>query len=337
MDIPFNGNWVDLGIVLILFFYLWTGLGRGFVLGVFDLLGFIASFSLSLKYYTLVGSLLVTNFSIPRGIANAVGFLITGIVFESVFAFFVNLLFGKLFFRLKKDMGGKKTLSAMVAIDRLLGSIPALGEAVILIAFFLTLLVSLPVQGAVKKSIVSSRLGGPLVAHTQGIERTLQEVFGAAVNESLTFLTINPNPISDETVDLGFTQTAVRMDAAAEGTMLFLVNTERKKAGQTPLMSNPELTELARRYARDMLAQGYFSHYNKEGESPFNRMEKAGISYNSAGENLALAPNVSLAHQGLMNSTGHRANILSADFGQVGIGVVDGGIYGEMFVQEFID
>src|SRR3972149_1968364 len=117
MDIPFNGNLVDLGIVLILFFYLWTGLGRGFVLGVFDLFGFIASFSLSLKYYTLLGSLLVTNFSIPRGIANAVGFLITGIVFESMFAFFVNLLLGKLFFRLKKDMGGKKTLSAMVAID----------------------------------------------------------------------------------------------------------------------------------------------------------------------------------------------------------------------------
>src|SRR3989344_882088 len=337
MDIPLNGNWVDLGIVLILFFYLWTGLGRGFVLGVFDLFGFIASFSLSLKYYTLVGSLLVTNFSIPRGIANAVGFLITGIVFESIFAFLVNLVLGKLFFSLKGGKGGKKTLSTMVAVDRLLGSIPAIGEALILIAFFLTLLVSLPVQGAIKKSIVSSRLGGPLVAHTQGIERTLQEVFGAAVNESLTFLTINPNPISDETVDLGFTQTAVREDVAAEGTMLFLVNTERKKAGLAPLMSNPKLTELARRYARDMLARGYFSHYNKEGESPFNRMEKAGISYNSAGENLALAPNVSLAHQGLMNSTGHRANILSADFGQVGIGVIDGGIYGEMFVQEFTD
>src|SRR3990172_6770226 len=121
MDIPFNGNWVDLGIVLILFFYLWTGFGRGFVLGIFDLLGFIASFSLSLKYYTLVGSLLVTNFSIPRGIANAVGFLITGIVFESIFAFFVKLVLGKLFFRLKKDKGGKKSLSVIVIIDRLLG------------------------------------------------------------------------------------------------------------------------------------------------------------------------------------------------------------------------
>ena len=66
-------------------------------------------------------------------------------------------------------------------------------------------------------------------------------------------------------------------------------------------------------------------------------MEKAGISYQAAGENLAYAPNVDVAHTGLMNSEGHRANILSADFGKVGIGVIDGGVYGKMFVQEFTD
>ena len=64
-------------------------------------------------------------------------------------------------------------------------------------------------------------------------------------------------------------------------------------------------------------------------------MDKAGIHFQAAGENLALAPNINLAHQGLMNSPGHRANILSPDFKKVGIGVIDGGIYGEMFVQEF--
>jgi uncharacterized protein YkwD len=50
---------------------------------------------------------------------------------------------------------------------------------------------------------------------------------------------------------------------------------------------------------------------------------------------LAYAASVDLAHNGLMRSPGHRANILSADFGQVGIGVIDGGIYGKMFTQEF--
>jgi uncharacterized protein YkwD len=84
-----------------------------------------------------------------------------------------------------------------------------------------------------------------------------------------------------------------------------------------------------------MLARGYFSHYTPEGLSPFDRMTQAGIAYTSAGENLAFSPNVQLAMQGLMQSPGHRANILSKDYGKVGIGVIDGGIYGEMFVQEF--
>lgn len=83
--------------------------------------------------------------------------------------------------------------------------------------------------------------------------------------------------------------------------------------------------------------RGYFSHYTPEGLSPFDRMNAAGMSFSFAGENLALAPNVAMAMQGLMNSAGHRANILSPNFGKVGIGVIDGGIYGEMFCQEFTD
>lgn len=332
-----NGNWIDLAVLATLLFYLWTGVGRGFILGLFDLSGFIASFFISLKYYAVVGSLLAANFSLPRGIANAVGFLITGIFIESAVAFLVNIVFGKLYLNLTKGASKNKTLKVLVAIDKFLGIIPALGEAVILIAFFLTLLVSLPVQGVIKHSIVTSRLGEPLVSRTQEVERTLNEIFAGAVNESLTFLTINPNPISDETVDLGFKQTSVRVDVASEGTMLSLINTERRKAGLSPLVPNDALTELARTHARDMFGRGYFSHYNPDGQSPFDRMEKAGIHFLAAGENLALAPNISLAHQGLMNSPGHRANILSADFGQVGIGVIDGGIYGEMFVQEFTD
>ena len=86
-----------------------------------------------------------------------------------------------------------------------------------------------------------------------------------------------------------------------------------------------------------MLKKGYFSHYTPEGLSPFDRMEKVGIVYLAAGENLALSPNADLAMQGLMNSEGHKANILSKDFGKVGIGAIDGGVYGQMYCQEFTD
>lgn len=64
-------------------------------------------------------------------------------------------------------------------------------------------------------------------------------------------------------------------------------------------------------------------------------MRNAGIGFDVAGENLAFAPSVEVAHEGLMNSPGHRENILSPDFCRVGIGVQNSGVYGRMFSQEF--
>jgi uncharacterized protein YkwD len=86
-----------------------------------------------------------------------------------------------------------------------------------------------------------------------------------------------------------------------------------------------------------MFARGYFAHDTPEGVDPFQRMQQAGIVFGIAGENLALAPTLDMAHNGLMNSPGHRANILRPEFRKVGIGVLDGGIYGKMWVQEFTD
>jgi uncharacterized protein YkwD len=75
-----------------------------------------------------------------------------------------------------------------------------------------------------------------------------------------------------------------------------------------------------------MFARGYFAHETPEGRSPFDRMSADGVKFMTAGENLALAPTLQVAHNGLMKSPGHRANILAKDFGRVGIGILDGGI-----------
>jgi uncharacterized protein YkwD len=64
-------------------------------------------------------------------------------------------------------------------------------------------------------------------------------------------------------------------------------------------------------------------------------MRDSGVRFLTAGENLALAPTIEVAHTGLMNSPGHRANILRREFGRVGIGVMDGGMRGLMVSQEF--
>lgn len=122
----------------------------------------------------------------------------------------------------------------------------------------------------------------------------------------------------------------------AEHHMLDLVNTERIKAGLAPLKVDMELVRLARLKSEDMIKNGYFAHYSPTYGSPFDMMKAAGITYRIAGENLAGAPTVERAHSGLMNSPGHRANILHPAFTHVGIGIVSGGPYGMMCTQMFI-
>ncbi|MGB9904169.1 MAG: CAP domain-containing protein, partial [Desulfotomaculales bacterium] len=121
-----------------------------------------------------------------------------------------------------------------------------------------------------------------------------------------------------------------------EQKMVALVNQERAKYGLAPLKVNMELVRVARLKAQDMVENNYFSHTSPTYGSPFEMMKQFGISYRTAGENLAGAPSVEVAHQSLMNSSGHRANILNPSFTQVGIGVAEGSVYGKIFVQMFI-
>lgn len=134
----------------------------------------------------------------------------------------------------------------------------------------------------------------------------------------------NPQPPSDNKL------------GAEEQRMVELVNGERAKAGLPALTVDPELSKVARLKSRDMVDKNYFSHQSPTYGSPFDMMKQFGISYRNAAENIACNQDVEAAHQALMNSSGHRANILSKDFTHIGIGIVDGGPCGKMFTQQFI-
>lgn len=118
--------------------------------------------------------------------------------------------------------------------------------------------------------------------------------------------------------------------------MVDLVNAERAKAGLPALQVDPELTRLARMKSADMVLNNYFSHISPTYGSPFDMMREAGVPYVYAGENLAAATTLELAMDGLMQSPGHRANILRKEFTHIGIGVVKGGPYGYVFTQMFV-
>ncbi|KFD42156.1 hypothetical protein HX99_06885 [Peptococcaceae bacterium SCADC1_2_3] len=120
-----------------------------------------------------------------------------------------------------------------------------------------------------------------------------------------------------------------------EQKMIDLINIQRSKYGLTPLKINADLTRAARLKANDMLENNYFSHTSPTYGSPFNMLRQFDISYRTAAENLAGAPTVEMAHESLMNSPGHRANILNPNFTDIGIGVISGSVYGKIFVQMF--
>jgi uncharacterized protein YkwD len=124
--------------------------------------------------------------------------------------------------------------------------------------------------------------------------------------------------------------------SAQEQQALTLLNNDRAKNGLSSLKANSQLTRLAENYAKDMIARGFFAHNNPEGQTPFDRMQAAGISYRTAGENLAINSNVTAAETAFMNSSGHRANILNSSYTDVGIGVAQNSSGQVYVVQEFI-
>lgn len=101
-----------------------------------------------------------------------------------------------------------------------------------------------------------------------------------------------------------------------------LTNATRVQHGLNSLVWDERAQETAQNHSMDMAENAYFDHTNLNGESPFDRMSKDQISYSVAGENLAYGQFSSIfAHEGLMNSLGHRKNILQADFDYLGVGV----------------
>lgn len=131
-----------------------------------------------------------------------------------------------------------------------------------------------------------------------------------------------PDPAPTPTPTLAGSQTPSDV-TPEELQMVALVNEERTSRGLSALEIDMEMVLVARAHSADMRDRDYFAHTNPDGLDPFDRMSAAGISYGTAGENLAYADSVSRAHTLLMESPGHRANILNGDFGRVGIGIVE--------------
>ncbi len=119
-----------------------------------------------------------------------------------------------------------------------------------------------------------------------------------------------------------------------EQQVVTLVNAERAKYGLAALTLDETLCGCARVKSQDMHDQGYFSHTSPTYGSPFDMMRAFGVSYRTAGENIAMGYATPAAVvDAWMNSEGHRANILSANYTMLGVGyVADGGYWTQWFI-----
>jgi uncharacterized YkwD family protein len=122
--------------------------------------------------------------------------------------------------------------------------------------------------------------------------------------------------------------------SAYEQQVVELTNQERAKAGLPSLKVDTELSKVAREKSRDMSANNYFDHNSPTYGSPFDMMKKFGISYTTAGENIAMGQRTPQeVVTAWMNSEGHRKNIMNGNFTHIGVGHVADGNY---WTQQFI-
>lgn len=109
---------------------------------------------------------------------------------------------------------------------------------------------------------------------------------------------------------------------ALENEVIRLVNIERSKRGLQPLKANWQLSRVARFKSQDMINKNYFGHYSPTYGSPFKMMEDFGLRFTAAGENIAKGQRTpKQVMNSWMNSEGHRNNILSPIYNEIGVGV----------------
>lgn len=315
-------NLVDALLVVVVLLSAWAGVRRGFVLATFQLATLAASLVAAYVGYPFVAAWLGENLPQLGVWAPPAGFL-------GLFVL-VHLVVGALAHRIA--LGFSPRLHANRA-NRTLGVIPGLGNGLINALLVSMIVGTAPLSEDLGAAARDSELAGRLSEPAGWVEAQLMPVFDPAIRRTLQSFTVPPE--SHRSVALHFPVKQAQPRPDLEARMLDLLNAERAKQHLPPLAADPEMAQVARAHSRDMFARGYFSHVMPEGKDLAARVKDAHLRYLVAGENLAYAHTLQTAHQGLMNSPGHRANILRPQFGRVGIGVLDGGMHGLMVTQNF--
>lgn len=141
---------------------------------------------------------------------------------------------------------------------------------------------------------------------------------------------------ADDNIENGNEQSFEHGTSTQADAVLKLVNEERAKQGLKPLTLSTKLTSIATMKSKDMAEKGYFDHNSPTYGTPFQMLQNYGVHYSAAGENIAAGQKTpEEVMRSWMNSSGHRANILNANFDTLGVGYYQGGSYGVYWTQLF--
>ncbi len=324
MNLPFSP--IDAAIILLVGAAIWNGYRSGFIATTYGLATWVISFAAAVVFQAPAAKL-IQELGLLPALARPVGFIAVLVIVEGLFS-----LAG--FVAVSPIVRAVHRAHTAELIDRVLGVFPATARALFVVGIALAAFVVSPVGNEMKAAVESSRIARELINMISSIQPQLASLSGQLTEDVPLFVT-KLGEDQTEKLDLPDNLT-LAPDPSAERQMFELVNEERKNAGLAPLVWDDKLLPVARQHSEEMFRLKYFSHQSPVSGSPFDRLKAAGIKYSRAGENLAYAQSVAVAHRGLMQSQGHRENILRPEFTRFAVGVISAGPYGRMFTQMFI-
>jgi uncharacterized protein YkwD len=319
-------NLVDLAIAAALLLAVYEGWRAGFVATLYGLTTWLVGLLAAVMVNTPLAAALA-GFGLSVAVARAVAFIGVLILAEGAFALAARYTLGPLTRAIRSH-------EVTRIIDRVAGVVPSVARMLVVVALALSVLVVFPVVPGVGQAIDESRFGSAMVSGVAALQPQLQRLLGSGSDEGVLLVT-KVSEDQQQRLQLPDDLHPVA-DPDAEKQMFDLVNKERTSRGLRPLVLDTRLVAVARAHADEEFRLKYFGHISPVTGSPFDRLKKAGIDYVRAGENLAYAPSVTIAHQGLMNSEAHRENILKPEYTKLGVGAMSAGVYGRMFGQLFI-
>jgi uncharacterized protein YkwD len=221
--------------------------------------------------------------------------------------------------------------SRLGPVDQVLGTTPAVIRALLIVAVAILAIEALPVPSEVKAAVETSRTARAVNAQVAAFEPQIQRLTAQLGASGLLVTRIG----EDQTEHLDLPDGIdLAPDPVAERQLFDLVNEERTERSLLALVWDQRLVPVARAHAEEVLRLKLQPRLAVLG--PFVRLTAAKIIYSRAGENLAFAQSITVAHRALMDSLGHRENILRPEFTRIGIGVINAGAYGRMVTQLFI-